>query len=113
MIATAQQAPISEILRMRPGWQKMIDLVCSAELAQAAQDYTRELDEYAWKLKKSGWKGLPGLTKREHKLRVQFMETARRELGGMKANCYEDVRETTPRIQKSLSCVKYLPTANG
>jgi len=31
---------------------------------------------------------------------------------GIKAHRYEDVRETTSRIQKNLSGVKYRPTAN-
>lgn len=62
--------------------KKLIELVCSAELAQAAQDYTRELDQRTWKLKKSDWKGISrALTAHEHELRVQFMESARRELG--------------------------------
>jgi len=62
--------------------KKVIELVCSAEVAQAAQDYTRELDRCTWKLKRSDWKGnSPDLSPRERELRVDFMEAARRELG--------------------------------
>jgi hypothetical protein len=62
--------------------KKLIEIVCSAGLAQAAHDYTRELDRCTWRLKRNGWKGVSAaLTKREHELRVQFMEAARRELG--------------------------------
>jgi len=74
-------------------------------------EYTRELDEYASKLKKSGGKGLRSLTKREHKLRMQSWKPPGRNWG-IKAHRYEDVRETTSRIQKNLSGVKYRPTAN-
>lgn len=62
--------------------KKLIEIVCSAGLAQAAHDYTRELDRCTWRLKRNGWTGISAaLTEREHELRVQFMEAARRELG--------------------------------
>lgn len=62
--------------------KKLIELVCSADLAQAAQDYTRALDSTTWALADQGWKGASrALSPREHELRVEFMETARRELG--------------------------------
>ena len=62
--------------------KKLIELVCSADLAQAAQDYTRALDSTTWALADQGWKGASrALSPREHELRVELMETARRELG--------------------------------
>lgn len=62
--------------------KKLIELVCSAEVAQVAQEYTKELDRCTWKLKRSEWKGAsPALSRGEHELRVRFMEAARRELG--------------------------------
>jgi len=62
--------------------KKIIELVCSAQLAQSAQDYTRELDRCTWKLKRKEWKNAShALSPREHELRVEFMEAARRELG--------------------------------
>jgi len=62
--------------------KKIIELVCSAQLAQAAQDYTRELDRCTWELVGKKWTGASrALSPREHELRVEFMEAARRELG--------------------------------
>lgn len=62
--------------------KKFIELVCSAQLAQAAQDYTRELDRCTWALASKNWTGASrALSAREHELRVEFMEAARRELG--------------------------------
>lgn len=62
--------------------KKIIELVCSAQLAQAAHDYTRELDRCTWELEGKEWKGASrALSPREHELRVQLLEAARRELG--------------------------------
>ncbi len=59
--------------------------------------YTRELDRCTRKLKESNWKGTSrALTDREHELRVQFMETARRELGYMGEPLRERTRDNAP-----------------
>lgn len=59
--------------------KKIIELVCSGELAQAAHDYTRELNSGSKEFARSGGSG--GLSVRERKLRADFMEAARQELG--------------------------------
>jgi hypothetical protein len=37
--------------------KKLVELVCSAEVAQAAQDYPQALDSTTWTLADQGWKG--------------------------------------------------------
>ena len=62
--------------------KKIIELVCSGTLAQAAQDYTRELNRASQELGPHNTsRRSPGLSIREQQLRAEFMETARRELG--------------------------------
>jgi hypothetical protein len=64
--------------------KKIIELVCSGTLAQAAQDYTRELTvparNSARTVPVTGHRS-PALSAREQQLRAEFMETARLELG--------------------------------
>jgi len=62
--------------------KKIIELVCSGALAQAAQDYTRGLNHASQELRrhKTALRS-PALSAREQQLRAEFMETARRELG--------------------------------
>lgn len=62
--------------------KKIIELVCSATLAQAAQDYTHELNRTSKELRQPGDDSRsPALSPREQQLRAEFMEAARRELG--------------------------------
>jgi hypothetical protein len=62
--------------------KKIIELVCSGTLAQAAQDYTRELNRASQELRPhSTSRRSPAFSAREQQLRAKFMETARRELG--------------------------------
>jgi hypothetical protein len=62
--------------------EKLIELVCSGALAQAAQDYTRELNRASQELRSYNSSRMsPALSAREQQLRAEFMETARRELG--------------------------------
>lgn len=62
--------------------KKIIELVCSGALAQAAQDYTRELNQASRELHRhSSECRSPALSPHEQRLRAEFMETARRELG--------------------------------
>lgn len=59
--------------------KKIIELVCSAELAQAAQDYVRELDRVCRELIRNPQAETFPL--QERRLRAEFMEVARREMG--------------------------------
>jgi hypothetical protein len=59
--------------------KKIIELVCSAELAQAAQDYVRELDRCCREFARNP--GAEAFPRQERRLRAEFMELARRELG--------------------------------
>jgi hypothetical protein len=59
--------------------KKVIELVCSANLAQAAQDYTEELNAGSKEFARTGRAG--GLSRLERQRRATFMEMARRELG--------------------------------
>ena len=62
--------------------KKIIELVCSGTLAQAAQDYTHELNRGSKEVRQAGADSRsPGLSPRERQLRAEFMEAARRELG--------------------------------
>jgi len=62
--------------------KKIIELVCSGALAQAAQDYTLELNRASQEIRLPGTSRRPsGLSARERQLRAEFMEAARRELG--------------------------------
>jgi hypothetical protein len=62
--------------------KKIIELVCSGVLAQAAQDYTLELNRASQELGPNGPPRRPaGLSARERQLRADFMEAARREMG--------------------------------
>jgi hypothetical protein len=69
---------------MHAAWlaKKVIELVCSGNLAQAAQDYTRELNRASQELREAdAAPRSPALSARERRLRAEFMEAARRELG--------------------------------
>jgi hypothetical protein len=62
--------------------KKIIELVCSGTLAQAAHDYTLELNRASQELRPGGaGRPSPALSTRERQLRAEFMEAARRELG--------------------------------
>jgi hypothetical protein len=62
--------------------KKIIELVCSGTVAQAAQDYTLELNWASQELRPGGTgRPSPALSTRERQLRAEFMEAARRELG--------------------------------
>jgi hypothetical protein len=63
--------------------KKIIELVCSGILAQAAQDYTRELNRASQELRQAAdaVSRSPALSARERQLRAEFMEAARLELG--------------------------------
>ena len=63
--------------------KKIIELVSSGTLAQAAHDYTRELNRASQELRQAAdaTSRSPGLSARERQLRAEFMEAARRELG--------------------------------
>lgn len=62
--------------------KKIIELTCSGGLAQAAQDFTVALNRTSHDLRRGGpERSLAGLSDTEHQLRVEFIETARRELG--------------------------------
>jgi len=59
--------------------KKVIERVCSGEVARAAHDCTRELNYGSKELAVGGGSG--GLSGRERELRAPFLEAARRELG--------------------------------
>jgi hypothetical protein len=62
--------------------KKIIELVCSGGLAQAAQDFTVTLNRACQELRYNGPdRPRAGLSDTEHQLRVEFIEAARRELG--------------------------------
>jgi hypothetical protein len=62
--------------------KKIIELVCSGTVAQAAQDYTLELNRASQELRPRGTgRPSPALSTRERQLRAESMEAARRELG--------------------------------
>jgi hypothetical protein len=63
--------------------KKVIELVCSSELAQAAHDYTQELNHRSREFAHSSgaYEESVGLFDRERLLRAAFMEAARREMG--------------------------------
>lgn len=69
---------------MHEGWlaKKIIELVCSGELAQAAQDYIKALNDGSHQYRRTGRQGqaIP-LSDDERELRTDFMEAARREMG--------------------------------
>jgi hypothetical protein len=62
--------------------KKIIELVCSGALAQAAQDYTLELNRASKELGPKGTgRQSPALSALERQLRAEFVEAARREMG--------------------------------
>jgi hypothetical protein len=62
--------------------KKIIELVCSGDVAQAAHDYTRELNRRSHELERSELADVSaGLTTGERRLRAEFIEAARREMG--------------------------------
>jgi hypothetical protein len=69
------------IEQMHTVWlaKKIIELVCSGEVAQAAHDYTYELNIGSKHFAETGDDG--GLSVRERELRAVFLEQARQELG--------------------------------
>jgi hypothetical protein len=75
-------SPLIELMHAVWLAKKIIELVCSGELAQAAQDYTLELNRTSKELGSSGTGQRPaGLSARERQLRAEFMEVARLEMG--------------------------------
>jgi hypothetical protein len=83
---TRKSSPHAENLAelMHAVWlaKKIIELVCSDGLAQAAQDFTVALNRASHELRRGGPEPPPaGLSGTEHQLRVEFIEAARRELG--------------------------------
>ena len=76
--------PVALVELMHAVWlaKKIVELVCSGTLAQAAQDYTLQLNLSSQELVSHGTgRRSPALTDRERQFRAEFMETARRELG--------------------------------
>ena len=74
--------PLLELLHAVWLAKKMIELVCSAALAQAAQDYTEELARTSREPGKAGAsREVVAVSARERLLRRKFMEAARREMG--------------------------------
>lgn len=62
--------------------KKVLELVCSQNLAQAAHDYSRCLSPFSHAPDRSTEPGeLEPLTAREVKLRAKFLEAARQEMG--------------------------------
>jgi hypothetical protein len=74
--------PLIELLHGAWLAKKVIELVCSGVLAQAAQDYTEELARASREPGKSGsGHQAVAVSARERLLRREFMEAARREMG--------------------------------
>ena len=77
--------PLTElIVLMHAVWlaKKIIELVCSGTLVQAAQDYTLELNRASLELGPKGTgRRSPSFSDRERQLRAEFLEAARREMG--------------------------------
>jgi hypothetical protein len=62
--------------------KKIIELVCSGTLAEAAQDYTLELKRASRELSPKGTgRRSPSFSGRERQLRAEFLEAARRKMG--------------------------------
>jgi hypothetical protein len=62
--------------------KKIIELVCSGTLAQAAQDYALALNQASQELGPRGTSGRsPAMSSIERRFRREFMEAARREMG--------------------------------
>lgn len=62
--------------------KKIIEIVCSGALAQAAQNWTLELNGSARDIRQHGLTtARTRLSGRERQLRAEFMEAARREMG--------------------------------
>ena len=62
--------------------KKIIELVCSGTLAEAAQDYTLELNRPSRELSPKGTgRRSPSFSDRERQLRAEFLEASRREMG--------------------------------
>jgi NADPH:quinone reductase-like Zn-dependent oxidoreductase len=81
--------------------KKIIELVCSGTLAQAAQDYTLELNRASKDLHPDGAScPSPALSVREQQLRAEFMEAARRNLV-MQASPYCDGPTLKPEWRKA------------
>jgi hypothetical protein len=76
--------PLSELIElMHAVWpaKKIIELVCSDTLAEAAQDYTLELNRASRELSPKGTgRRSPSFSDRERQLRAEFLEAARREM---------------------------------
>ena len=80
-----RRAPLSELIElMHAVWpaKKIIELVCSGTLAEAAQDYTLELNRASRELSPKGTgRRSPSFSDHERQLRAEFLEAARREMG--------------------------------
>lgn len=74
--------PLTELMHAVWLAKKIIELVCSGTLAQAAQDYTLELNRASRELGPKGTgRRSPSFSDRERQLRAEFLEAARREMG--------------------------------
>lgn len=74
--------PLGELVHNMWLAKKVLELVCSQNLAQAAHDYSKGLSPFSHASARSTEPGkLEPLTTREVKLRVKFLEAARKEMG--------------------------------
>jgi hypothetical protein len=76
------EAPMIELMHAVWLAKKIIELICSGTLAQAAQDYTLALNQASKELGTRGTgRGSPALSDSERQFRAEFVEAARREMG--------------------------------
>jgi hypothetical protein len=76
------EAPMIELMHAVWLAKKIIELVCSGTLAQAAQDYTLALNQASQELGPRGTgRRSPAMSSRERQFRREFVEAARREMG--------------------------------
>ena len=76
------EAPMVELMHAVWLAKKIIELVCSGTLAQAAQDYTLALSQASQELGPRGTgRRSPAMSGRERHFRREFVEAARREMG--------------------------------
>jgi hypothetical protein len=76
------EAPMIELMHAVWLAKKIIELVCSGTVAQAAQDYTLALNQASVELGPRGTGSRsPALSDSERQFRAKFVEAARREMG--------------------------------